>query len=764
MRSLRNLLVVTVLFLPAAAAAQGRDFSALRDTLARETSSYALRERIRAHAAGPNAHDPVERGFLLHRLYQLTSDESLARDARQAFEDAVRADPASPWAHYGLAVALAEGPEIRGPGFLRGVTVRQMVAEIAGNDPRSKAKESLQRALEVDSSFTPAALELAELALETRERGELFVAREALVGLPPASISTLQASLALADVEAALGNLEAAEKAATRALESPDATRDAAAVRHTQAVTLLRQGGREHEGSAAYFAGIDELTDASAGLYYDPAEWIATDVEQARWKMAELDGRKAWLREFWALRAAQSGLTVERRLAEHYRRLAVAQSRYVRTQRRGAPPTSALLYERAEERPLFDDRGLVYIRYGEPDEMVATTGEGLRPNESWLYHMPDGELRYFHFAALRNGHDFALIDDLFSIIENQTEIESAIALFEDRLDFDKRYQLYVTRLRAAQSLASPDNAVADRLRTLERSYQGERGRYRMNVLAALEQEHATPDFERELPFYYDIYSFRGEQDRTALTATFAVPGNLIEPTVIDGRTVYPLQASFIVIDTVQRRVERVDTTFRFAAPRRLAAGEHIRFDLQLPAQPSRTTTHRVLVRNTMRAGEGQMYGGPVDVSDYAGTDLRISEIVLARTAADGSWERGNARLALLPPRQFEADDPFRVFYEIYNLGDDAAYRTEILVEPTEGGGLIGAIKGLFGAGRGKVNLQFEDVARDERYLGGVQELRDLAADFEPGRYRITIRITETATGRTASRERMFIVIPPVEQD
>lgn len=760
MDRLRTILIIITVLAPSALEAQERDFAALRDSLAGVTSSYVLRAQI-VGSPPADAEALAVRGFRMMRLYELTSDEQAAEEARALFERAIDAAPDRPWAHYGLAISLAGGPELRGPWLLRNLTIRQTVAELQGNDPLSLARASLQRALELDAGFTPAAVELAELALESREQTDLSVAREALVGLPPASIATLQASLALADIEAALGNLEGAEAAAENALNAANAKTgdgdDVALIRRLHAISLLRQAGREEEGAIAYFEGVTELTDAGAESYYADAEWLATDAEQFRWKTAELEGRREWLHDFWNVRAAEAGLTVERRLAEHYRRLAVAYTRYLRTLRRGAPSAGEVMYESALSRPLFDDRGIVYIRYGEPDQVIATTAGGLLPNETWLYRLPDATRQYFHFAALRGGHDFSLIDNLISIVEGPgTDADAAIALFEDRIELDPSYAAHATRMRGAQLTDGDLQSVID---ALGRSYQGESGRYRLELLAALEREHATPAFEREMPFYYDIYSFKDVQGRTELTLAAAVPGNMVEPSIVDGRTVYPLQASFIVIDTAGRTVERVDTLMRFAAQRRLQSGEHIRFDLQLPLAPARGTIHRIVVRNAMRPGEGQIYGGPLEIPDYDEGSLKISEVVLAQTAPDGRWQRGAARLALLPPRQFRENESFRLFYEIYGLGERAGYRTEITVEPTESGGIIGAIKGLFGGGSDKVQLEFEDVASEERHLDGLQELRDLQVDFEPGRYRINIRVTDLQTGRTAQREKMFIVLP-----
>ena len=765
-------LTAALLSMPSVSAAQTRDFSAVRDSLARITNSLELRRHTRVpvrQTSDANAY--VERGLALLRLYELTDEREVAKDAKESFEKATELAPNVAWAHYGLGLSLARGPELRvrvPGGVLDNVTVVQTFAEIFGRDPRSEAMRSMERAIELDPAMAPAALEIAVLALESREDDELETARRALGTVADRGGRLQDVALALADVETALGNLEAADSAARAAMVNAS---DVSVVQHARAIALLRQPGREEEGARAYFEGLASMTEASSERYWKDAELVANDREEFQWTAADLEARRRWLREFWELRAATAGITPERRLAEHYRRLAIAQTQYRRTQTRGAPPSQSLVLENVDERLMFDDRGMVYVRYGDPANRIATTSNGLRPNETWVYNLPDGSTQFFHFAALRNGHDFALVEDLFSLIEDGRDTAGLISIFEDRATLDPHFALYADRLRVAHmrrpsaftggggtETGGPVGlTIADVLPDLRRQYATETGRYRMAVLDAIERDHAAPAFDREMPFYYDLLTFRGSGNTTDLTATLAIPGNMVEPQIIDGRTVYALNISLVVIDTLARTVTRTDTIYRFRAPRRLGAGEHMRMEVDVAAPPTRTAIHRLLVRSAVHAGEGQIYGGSVEIPAYDREGLQLSEIVLAAGEEAEGWRRGNVELALLPPRQFASDAPLSVFYEIYNLEPAAEYSTEILIEATEGGGLGSAVKRLFGAGQSDIRLRFDGVAADARFRDGVQELRRVTPNLKPGRYRIRISVTDRTSGQSVTREKMFLV-------
>jgi hypothetical protein len=216
-----------------------------------------------------------------------------------------------------------------------------------------------------------------------------------------------------------------------------------------------------------------------------------------------------------------------------------------------------------------------------------------------------------------------------------------------------------------------------------------------------------------------------------------------------------LRASLIFIDTTTDRITRKDTVYTLRSKRLLNADEHLRLHIDLPT-PATAATHRIVLRDLITPGKGQLYGGEAVVKRFDSPALMISDVVLAEPG-NGSWTRGDAKLGLVPPRQFAEGRPLRLFYELYNLAPETPYRTEITLEPTTGTGGFGRLKKLFGGSGGKVEVKFEGVApADSR--GTIQELRQIAPQAKPGKYRVLVRVTNLKNQQTARSETMFVVL------
>lgn len=782
-RWLAPLLLCGALMLPGRAAAQARDFAALQDSLAAldRADVRRLQGRIAAldaAVAGPVAARAValmERGFLQLRLSEIQLDEDLAVEATQSFRAALDLAPETPWAHYGLALAYLAGPGVRINvlgGVLSGLTIAQVAAEVVGEDPRSRAVRALRRALELDPALEPAAVELARQALQTRERRELQQALAALQ-VTQARRPTATGTLWLADVAVALGDLQQAEAAADAlATLVPDTS----VLLHTRASILFRLPGQQARALESYDAGLERLTRAGELRYYNDLEMLVSEQERLQWlnarDVADVGPRRDWVRTFWGIRAAKSAITVEERIAEHYRRVDVARTRYRRSRRLGAPDVNSVLLQLERDRLPFDDRGVVYLRYGAPDDVIRTTARGLHPNETWVYHAIEGERQFFHFVAVRGGVDFTLVDNLFAAMDQPTPDEAIIELLEDRAALDPRYPIFAARLRALQNLAARDRAMpelagtgaSDYLTSIELENRILSGEHRREVLENMRRDAAVARFAEPLDYYYDLFGLRAADQRTEITAAFAVPGSAVTGREVDGRLIYAFDVSLILIDTLHSRVERQDTTLRFWSARPLRADENIRFHLKLTTAPSTTFTHRVVVRSLDETRAGNVYGGGLEVLDYGVPRLQVSDLVLADSTFSGTWQHDGVQLSLLPPRRLIEDRPFSLFYEIYNLPAGDPYRTELVVERTGGRGAWGSVKRLFGGDAAAVRLNFEGVSA-ANVSGTQQELRRVRTSLDPGRYRLQVTTTNLRTGERATRDKLFLVIrAPREKD
>jgi hypothetical protein len=212
---------------------------------------------------------------------------------------------------------------------------------------------------------------------------------------------------------------------------------------------------------------------------------------------------------------------------------------------------------------------------------------------------------------------------------------------------------------------------------------------------------------------------------------------------------YRFDVSLVLADTALRSVYRADDSVYVRVPRPLA-GEHLlHTHVAVEAPPSVTTLQRVIMTDASTPGIGQLYTTPFDVPDYSGSDLMISDIALGMPDSRVGLRRGDATLALLPTSQFE-EGSFDLYYEVYNLPAGTRYVTEVTIEAVDEDGV------LMEDARSPVRTRFNGEAAS-RSDGTMGELRRLDTNLERGRYRLTITVTDQASGRTALQRRFFDV-------
>ena len=249
---------------------------------------------------------------------------------------------------------------------------------------------------------------------------------------------------------------------------------------------------------------------------------------------------------------------------------------------------------------------------------------------------------------------------------------------------------------------------------------------------------------RPLPFFYDLYTFRGQDGRTDVVASFAVPAGRLEFERLQGRTRYRFDVSLILTDTASQTVIRADDSV-FVEMRSRPDADHLLYThIDVDARPSSSTVHRVIMSDATAPGIGQLYGEAFHIRDYAGDELMLSDIALGHPETRTGWRRGAVELALLPTSQFP-DSEFDVYYEIYNLPAGHEYRTEVVVQHVDTRGIP----------QGEpTSIRFRGEAPDAEF---VQELRRVDTALPRGKHRLTVVVTDLITGASASRSRLFTV-------
>ncbi|HUP88621.1 MAG TPA: hypothetical protein VM100_04705 [Longimicrobiales bacterium] len=751
------------------AAAQNVSIDRLREELAQEKDIATLRKReFELNRRGSTSTEAmIERGMVLVRLYEMTRDDKDAKQAGQMFDRAKKKLPTDARVFYGMALSRTAGYGVRIPsplGAFNGIATAQSIAEIIKRDPVSLAKNDLKQAITLEPNLFGAAIELARLSLDTRDHDNMLASAVILRRMVAANVGGVRTATALSQIEEGLGNVQAAARAAETAsdLITGNDNTGAASASHAHAVALLRQPERVDAGARAYFAGVDQLTDETAQAYYNAVRPIASERETASWETGDLAFKKEWLKRFWNVRAAASGVTVAERMAEHFKRLAAAQDKFRATGKRGAAPGGSLVREKYAKDDLpFDDRGLIYVRHGAPTEVVKTTHVDLRPNETWVYRINNKNILY-NFIVLRDGTDFRLVDDLLIALDPSTRnmpTDAAAKLLRDRQSYEPRYAAMAQRFdnmdRAERMSGFTTANAGEDLQSVTTAQKRIAFDMRQQALNALVTDSDRPDFNGDLPFWYDLYAFKGVKGLTDVTVAAAVPGSSLFSQRRGDQYVYSVQASLIFIDTTTNEITRRDSIFNFWSSRVLGNNEHLRIALDMSVPVAKAGMHRMVVRDLTNPGVGQLYGGPSEIKNFTGQSLMVSDLILA-DADDGKWHRGLANLGLVPPRQFEEKKPLKIFYELYNLANETPYRTEISMTPVEGAVGFGRLKKLFGGRSGTIHLQFDGVAQANAD-GTVQELRQVSAEAKPGKYRVEVRVTNLQNQQSVRTETVFLV-------
>lgn len=253
-----------------------------------------------------------------------------------------------------------------------------------------------------------------------------------------------------------------------------------------------------------------------------------------------------------------------------------------------------------------------------------------------------------------------------------------------------------------------------------------------------------------LPFFYDLYTFRGAgPGTTTVVAAFAVPAGALERESRDAESRYRFDVTLVLADAHMRSVFRTDDSVFVGMRRPLAGGHLLHTHIEVQAPPSASTLQRAILTDATTPGRGQLYESAFLIPDYNGTHLMLSDIALGQPDAQEGWTRGGVTVALLPTSQLP-ESAFDVYYEVYNLPAGTRYSTEIAIEEVGDSG-----ESVPDEARSVQARFFGEAALGPD--GFVQERRRVDASLAKGHYRLTVTVTDQDRGISVTGSRPFQV-------
>lgn len=710
-----------------------RALDRFRDSLALEADTtrlvaleHALIALARDDRDAPMHH--LRLGVLALRLGELRPDAGHLDDALSEFEWAAELRPDWPWPWFGLGLAEARGAD-RAAGTAGGLFV------MLGLDRDQRAGAAFRRALEADPHFVSGILEFARVALAQRIAAPIDAALST-IRVATASPVAWHPDLLLARgrLERLAGHPDSALLAFRRAerLGARNGLAWLEIARTLPLDTTVSDEQRRAATTRVYLAGVrDASPEVMAGVRRD-LEPIAAPGFLDRLARQDATRRVATLDAFWRDRDAVDLREPGARLAEHYRRWNVAMQEFRLPPFRRRYLYGIELYRSGDTD--FDDRGIVYIRQGEPTIRVRwplnrpafhlSSLDRTYGSESWRYDRPDGMLT-LHFVAREDPQDFRLVD-------GPTELDVAV---DELATHAHEFPGVARMLRAGEATAGwvteeeryrgrLSTAIATQTDSWERGYD--------DILSGKVQWLAS-GVRRGEPLVHLVYAIDADAVRSAAQVT--------------GGGEVGVRVRVAVLDRRGRTVARLDTLQRLAVPS--ATARLVAARAEVPVRPGPL---RVRVGVELSPLIGVIF--PIDSLVAPRPDapaLELSAVLLGIAGRSLPWQVTASDTAWLDAGGiYAASDTLAMYLEAYGLHPEApATLTVAISRPRTG------LARLLGGHKTELALAEEIGHRDTPVL---RLHRAIAlGELEPGTY--ALEVTVTSQGQSVVRRRGFVVRP-----
>ncbi len=544
----------------------------------------------------------------------------------------------------------------------------------------------------------------------------------------------------------------------------------------------------------AYWEGC-KLADDETGLqYWLDVEVLATPDELLEWdRFRRLPASQtdlcAYLRRYWGKRALASTMTLGARMDQHYSRVRYAQVNYRRRSGR-----KSITFSNEVGRPqnsAYDDRGLLYIRMGEPDrtsqfignpqgtDRSAVSAECYQPNESWAYDYPGGT-RVYHLTTNGGTDDFWLIRNLGLVYRCGAPEASAQGsggainvlspvnqhrfvalgpaanlvlqdLYRSRQGLDPRYA------RAAQRMSDPNagfrlNTVGSKALENQHVLQLERDWTLADTEFAIQTVPEKPDVEPNSRLLVESLQFRGtRRGTTRVWINAVIEADRLTPRVEDQAYVYRVDAHLALMDE-RGEFSRLERSFQARAPRRLREDESIPVRIAVDVSPG-LYDYTLLIRDALSepgaVRSGNYFSSETIVRDLSGNLPVTSDIAVAADSG-GSWAPlspvgPGAGLRPGPAHRTGNDGVAYVYFEAYNLTPGGKYETRVTFSPEDDGDE-------------SFDLTF---AGEVPFVGAPRTRRILRlelGDTKPGIYEMSVTVKDVESGRETLPLKTAIVV------
>jgi len=253
---------------------------------------------------------------------------------------------------------------------------------------------------------------------------------------------------------------------------------------------------------------------------------------------------------------------------------------------------------------------------------------------------------------------------------------------------------------------------------------------------------------------HDFTDFRGQDGASRVDVAYAVPAELLGRRRVGGKPAVALQRAVAFADSSYSRVYRQSRRVQFAEEE--AQDGRVIDVLQNEVPPG--LYHMTVSIMDLATGRAKTIKRDVSVERYGETDLQLSDIVVAERVSDYAgavrFRRGPLEVMPNPGRRFSRDKNLAIYYEIYNLKQDAYGQTKYRVAVS-----VRSIDRRSTARRIMTGRELPGVTFGYDQVGNrAWERRHVALnlnELEPGPSLVSVTVEDMLAGRRATKEAEF---------
>ncbi|MES1259216.1 MAG: hypothetical protein ABUL71_01380, partial [Gemmatimonadota bacterium] len=428
----------------------------------------------------------------------------------------------------------------------------------------------------------------------------------------------------------------------------------------------------------------------------------------------------------------------------------------------------------------FDDRGVVYIRQGAPDDHASLEQPGVPYNESWLYHRKDGPDLVMHFVAREGVTDFRLVASALDVLgyANTVRLEGS-----GNIQGTDQAQLppitarggpisadSLARLRQRLSDAGLSRSAEAILRSRQRLspiYQRMLTSGRGSASGLIAEESAIGSRSIRIATTTDSWERRYPVDLTAqvqvlaasldsmspvIQVAYAIPSASLPAAVRGPGPGFAPRVRVSVLDADGSVTGVADTLGAFVEAKALGPKDYI-YGVVAVAVPAGRQTVRV----GLEAGRAGVVSerDTINVPAPLGTALALSDIAIGSRSVPLWWQTSAGDTVWVDPiASFHPDEPIQVYYEKSGMVRDSSYKVEIVIKRAGGTSFFKKLLHVFGGGGAEVSA-----TTNERATASQESVhREFSLEkLKPASYVLEVTISGRS-GPKVTRHQEFTVV------